>query len=165
MGSYLSNNFTNCVKFTHFYTLLGKSLPKYVGYLGNFLPDHYTKCVILTQSYTYLGKSLPKYVEYLGNYLPGHFTKYVKPTHTQVLHILHIVLSKYCANIYPYCVQVNFYSSCEIFNCPNVSCDNCMFVIVAIYALFWVKSWPQKLRSCKIFDKYHVCLRTRFSPV
>ena len=31
------------------------------------------------------------------------------------------------------------------------------FGIVAIYALFCVKFWPQKCWSCKWFDKYHVC--------
>ena len=33
-----------------------------------------------------------------------------------------------------------------------------------MYALFRVKFWPQKLRSCKSFDKYHVWLKKEKVP-
>ena len=33
-----------------------------------------------------------------------------------------------------------------------------------VYALFGIKFWSQKLRSCKKIDKYHVWCRLKNSP-
>ena len=52
-------------------------------------------------------------------------------------------LYTFCVNFYTYCVN----SRCFVAN-----------MSLFRFTRFLVKSWPQKLRSGKYFDKYHVCL-------
>ena len=127
----LPNHSTNCVMI----------YPIITHTWVNYYPSMYYTWVMIHSSITHTRKYLPIYK--MGIYLHN--------------------MCKYCVNIYPNCVFLHTFARSVRFNWHFVAftlfCRRLAFV--AMHALFWVKFWLQKLRSCKLFDKYHVSTDTK----